>query len=93
MSSISMQRAHHLPHDAAIAAANRIVSGLVQKYGIRSEWRGDVMHIDGSGVKGTLEVTPDQVAINLSLGMLAAMFRSTIVDSIEEKFAEVFGKA
>jgi putative polyhydroxyalkanoate system protein len=93
MSSISMQRAHHLPHDAAIAAANRIVGGLVQKYGIRSEWRGDVMHIDGNGVKGTLEVTPDNVAINLSLGMLAAMFRSTIVDSIEEKFAEVFGKA
>jgi putative polyhydroxyalkanoate system protein len=93
MSSISLQRAHHLPHDAAIAAADKIVGGLTQKYGIRSEWQGDVMHIDGSGVKGTLEVTPDQVAINLSLGMMAAMFKSTIVDTIEEKFGEVFGRA
>ena len=92
MSTISIQRAHQLPHDAAIAAANQVVEGLTRKYGIRSEWRGDVMHIDGSGVKGTLQVTPDKLALNLSLGMMAAMFKSTIEDSIEEKLGEVLNQ-
>lgn len=92
MSTISLQRAHHLPHDQAIAAADQVVDGLARKYGIRSEWRGDTLHISGSGVSGTLEVTPQQLSLNLSLGMMAAMFRSTIADGIERKLGEVLGR-
>lgn len=92
MSKISIQRAHHLPHDQAINAANKMVEGLTRKYGIQSQWRGDTLHIDGSGVTGTLEVTPQQLSLNLSLGMMAAMFKSTIVDSIEEKLGELLGR-
>lgn len=91
MSNISIQRAHHLPHDEAIAAANRVVEGLAQKYGIRSQWQGDTLHIDGSGVTGTLEVTPQQLSLNLSLGMMVAFFKSAIVESIERKLGEVLG--
>ncbi len=89
MSTISISRPHHLPHDAAIAAANKVVEGLAKKYGIRSEWRGDVLHINGSGVSGTLEVTPSNLALNLSLGMMVAMFKSAIVESIEARLGEV----
>ena len=93
MSTISMQRPHHLQHDAAINAANKVAEGLTKKYGIRSEWRGDVLHINGSGVTGTLEVTPSNLSLNLSLGMMAMMFKGVIVESIEEKLGEVLGNA
>lgn len=89
MTTISIQRSHQLGHEQAIAAANAVVAGLTQKYGIRSEWRGDTLHIDGSGVRGTLEVTPQQLRLNLTLGMMVAMFKSVIVDSIESKLGEV----
>lgn len=91
MSKISIQRAHHLPHAQAIDAANQMVEGLTKKYGIRSQWHGDTLHIDGSGVTGTLEVTPQQLSLNLTLGLMAAMFKSTIVDSIERKLGELIG--
>lgn len=91
MSTISIQRAHHLPHDQAIAAADKVVDGLARKYGIQSRWQGDTLHINGSGVSGTLEVTPQQLSLNLSLGMMVAMFKSAIVDSIERKLGEVLG--
>ena len=93
MSTISIQRPHHLPHDAAIAAANKVAESLGKKYGIHSEWRGDVLHINGNGVSGTLAVTPDNLALNLSLGMMVSMFKSAIVDSIEKKLGEVLGRA
>lgn len=93
MTTISMQRAHHLTHDDAIKAADKVVAGLAQKYGIRSQWRGDTLHIDGSGVTGTLEVTPQNLALNLTLGIMVAMFKGVIVSTIEEKLGEVLGKA
>ena len=93
MSTISIRRAHALPHDAAVAAADKIVAGLAQKYGIRSQWQGDLMHIDGGGVKGTLQITPDKVAVDLTLGMMAAMFKGVIAENIEQKIDEVFGAA
>jgi putative polyhydroxyalkanoate system protein len=93
MTTISISRAHHLPHDQAISAANKVVAGLAQKYGIRSEWRGDTLHIDGSGVTGTLEVTPQNLGLKLTLGMMVSMFKGVIVASIEEKLGEVLGGA
>jgi putative polyhydroxyalkanoate system protein len=92
MSKISIQRAHHLPHDQARAAAEQAVAGLARKYGIQSRWSGDTLHIDGGGVNGTLEVAPQQLSLNLTLGIMAAMFKSVIVDSIEEKLNDVLGR-
>ncbi|MET0377786.1 MAG: polyhydroxyalkanoic acid system family protein, partial [Spongiibacteraceae bacterium] len=77
-STIAIQRAHHLSHDAAKNAAELALDGLTKKYGIQAQWRGDTLHIDGSGVTGTLEVLPQQLSLNLSLNFMAAMFKGAI---------------
>lgn len=92
MSKISIQRAHHLPHAQAKQAAELALAGLKTKYGIESQWRGDTLHIDGSGVTGTLDVLEQQLSLNLSLNFMAAMFKGAIVESIEKKLSEVLGR-
>jgi putative polyhydroxyalkanoate system protein len=93
MSTISIQRAHHLPHDQAINAAESALAALKNKYGIHARWQGDIAHIDGSGVTGTLKVSDQQLSLDLSLNFMAAMFKGAIVDSIERKLGEVLGKS
>jgi putative polyhydroxyalkanoate system protein len=91
MSTISIQRAHHLSHAKAKQAAEQALASLQSKYGIASQWQNDTLHIDGSGVNGTLEVTEQQLSLNLSLNFMAAMFKGAIIESIEKKLDQVLG--
>ncbi len=52
--------------------------------GVDTDWQGDTLYVNGKGVKGTVDVTSSNVAINLDLGMPASLMKGKIEEKIRD---------
>lgn len=84
MSIIHRSRAHSLSLDAARAAAEEIAQQLADKYGIRYEWVGSVIHFKGAGAKGKLTVRHAQMEILIELSLMLRPLKGRIEGAVEE---------
>jgi len=50
---------------------------------LRSNWEGDVLHFDRSGLHGTLAVTAKDIQVDVKLGLLMAAFKGPIQSAME----------
>jgi len=86
MSAIQLQRPHALGLPTARRVARHWAERMVERYGMQCRYeedapgpaQGDLLHFNGSGVAGTLQVAPDGFALEAQLGLLASMFRDRI---------------
>lgn len=90
MADISYTQPHKLSHKKAKAAAQKVVDKLGEEYGVTAEWEGDVLNFQRSGVNGTLEVTPHEAQIDITLGFLLKAFSGTIEQHVQENMKKVF---
>ena len=93
MADIRIVRAHSMPLKKARAAAQDFAAQLEEKFELQSEWHGDTMHFERSGVKGTLRLARDQVTIDAQLGFLLSAFNSTFEGHINDNLDRLFGGA
>lgn len=92
MSKISITREHHFSHQEAIAHIEQLADKLVQKYGGSYEWQGDDLVYDYSGgLTARVSCSEDDVSVNIKLGMLMAMLKSTIANEVEGYMDKYFG--
>ena len=91
MSRINIQRSHNLTIDEARAKAQEVEQKLHERYGLRTTWEGNTVHIEGKGVKGTLSLQGDKVVVDLKLGLAARMFAKKIEDSIGRSLDRALG--
>jgi putative polyhydroxyalkanoate system protein len=89
LSAISISRTHSLSAAQATRVADTVVAKLEQEYGIRSQWKGDTLHFQRSGVTGTLDLSAkNKVQVEVRLGFLLTPFRDSIARQIEHNLDE-----
>ncbi|HZP67885.1 MAG TPA: polyhydroxyalkanoic acid system family protein [Rudaea sp.] len=90
MSKIDIRRKHGRSVKAAKAAVDKTAASISQKFGVTSEWRGDELHFERSGVNGRIRVTSSEVHVTAELGFLLGALKSTIEREIERQLDENF---
>ena len=83
MSRISISRTHSLTRTRAVRVANRVAQEVAAEYGVVATWDGDVAHLHGSDLSGSLKLAPNQLHLELELGFFATLFRDQIATAIE----------
>ena len=86
MSKINIERSHALGLEVAKEKVTEVEKKLQERYGLRTTWKGNTVHIDGKGVSGTLEVGESSVRLDLKLGLALRVFAGKIKDSVERAF-------
>jgi putative polyhydroxyalkanoate system protein len=90
MSQIHLKRKHTIGLKKAKVAAQKVADDLAQEYGMTSEWEGDSLRFNRSGVDGVLRVSKDAVELDAKLGFLLSAFRHRIEEHINENFDRYF---
>ena len=93
MPSISVSRAHKLPHQKARDAAERIARDLKQRFQLDYAWDGDAVTFERPGVNGRMVVAKDRVALDVRLGLLLTPIKPMIEREIHAQFDKLFGPA
>jgi len=85
VSHISIRREHHATLANAKKVADKVAAKLATEYDLRSNWEGDVLHFDRSGLHGTLAVTAKDMQVDVKLGFLMAAFKGPIQAAMEKQ--------
>ena len=91
MSKIDIRRKHGQSHKAAKAAVDKTVAAIAKKFGVHSEWEGDTLHFQRSGVNGWIKVNKTDVHVTAELGFLVGMMKPQIEAEIEAQLDKNFG--
>ncbi len=91
MSSIHLTHAHALPPEQARTALSALAESLARKLALESRWEGeDTLHIQRSGVDGTIRLQPGQVEVLATLGMFLAPMKSMVEQEVRRVLDEKF---
>ncbi|HEY0878447.1 MAG TPA: polyhydroxyalkanoic acid system family protein [Zeimonas sp.] len=91
MPAIHLERAHRLGLKKARAAAQRVADDMAQSFDMTSEWDGNSLRFERSGVSGVLTVARDRVVLDARLAGLLAVFRTRIEERLHDDFDRYFG--
>lgn len=86
MSDIKLIRTHSLPIAKAKALAQKAADSLAAEYDLTSEWHGNRLHFQRSGVEGDMHVTDSEIRLEVALGFLLKAFKGRIAEHIERNF-------
>jgi putative polyhydroxyalkanoate system protein len=89
--TIHLERPHRLGLKKARAAAQRVADDMAQAFEMSSEWDGDSLHFERTGVSGSLTVSRDRVVLDARLAGLLAMLRTRIEERLNDDFDRYFG--
>ena len=91
MSSIDIVHAHALAAPAARQAIEEVAAKLADRFGLQSNWRGDVLDFSGSGVDGAIELQPTAVRVTAKLGFLLSAMKGMVESEIQRVLKEKLG--
>ena len=83
MSDIVFIRSHELPMAKAKSFVQKAADALAAEYQLESEWHGNTLRFQRSGVNGKIQVTDSNIHLDVSLGLLLKPFRAKFVGEIE----------
>ena len=89
LATIDITRPHTLGPAGARKAADAVAARLRAEYGVRSEWKGDALHVTGRGIDGRLDAGPETVRVTAKLGLLARPFAGPLRREIERELDRV----
>jgi len=90
MSDITLVRRHVLPIRIAKARVQKTADELASEYGLRSEWAGNILHFDRSGLHGQMQVNDSEVRLQVNLSLLLKPLKAQLISRIEDKFDRLF---
>jgi len=91
MSNIDIRHAHALPDDQARLAMQEVAGKLADRFGLQSQWRGDVLDFNGSGVEGAIELQQGAVRVTAKLGFLLSAMKGMVESEIQRVLKEKLG--
>ncbi len=84
MADISKSRNHSIDPEDLKQRLQSLAEEMGRKFGIKYRWDGDTCVLSGSALKrGSLTMTESSVSIELTLGMMAKMFKGQIEKEID----------
>ena len=93
MADIHIQRSHELEHAKARDAVAKIAVHLQEKYQLNYRWEGDSVHFKRTGVSGLLQLTANEIMLQVRLGFLLTPFKHQIEREIHSYIDSVFDNA
>jgi putative polyhydroxyalkanoate system protein len=83
MSDIAFVRNHALPIATTKALVQKAADALASEHGLESEWRGNTLRFQRSGVHGEIRVTDAKIHLEVTLGFLLKPFKAKFAGEIE----------
>ncbi|MGH6622824.1 MAG: polyhydroxyalkanoic acid system family protein [Burkholderiaceae bacterium] len=93
MSDISLVKKHALPMAKARALVQKAADGLANEYNLKSEWVGDTLRFQRSGIQGAISVLAAEIQLEVTLGFLLKPFRGKFVENIDRNFDKLLDDA
>jgi len=91
MSKIHVSKKHKLGHKQARKTAEKLAEKLAEEYNAKYKWKGDDLEFTSTGVKGKLHLGEDEVAIDVTLGMMMRPFKSKIEKGLRAELDSILG--
>ena len=85
---MKIRRRHNLGLEEARNRADKIAADLQQQFSMRSRWQGDVLQVQGNGVKGQLLVDAENMELDVKLGLALKLMEGPIRAAIEATIDE-----
>jgi len=67
-----------------VATADSLAQSLASEYDVNYAWEGAVLRMRRTGIKGELQVSPDDIAIHVELGFFFRPFKARIEQEIHQ---------
>jgi putative polyhydroxyalkanoate system protein len=92
MAKISIGRHHHLSHQKAKNAAERLASDLEKRFDLAWNWEGDHVHFERPGLSGSMHVGRSEITLDVKLGLLLTPLKPAIEREIHAQLDKLAGK-
>lgn len=92
MASISIAKEHKLTHRKAKDVADRLARDLHERFGLDYTWEGDDVVFHRPGLAGRMQVSPDEIRLDVKLGLLLSALKPTIEHEIHTQLDTLTGK-
>jgi putative polyhydroxyalkanoate system protein len=94
MSTIDIRRNHALPKEEARKRAEALARAMQSRFDLDWRWEGDHIVFEAprgaaKGTKGSVEVTDDEVRVQIDLPLLLRVMKGTVESKVQEKLAQV----
>ena len=90
MPSIEIKRPHSRPLAEARKKVQHVADHLSEKFDLSSEWQGDTLHFQRSGVDGHIQVGAKLVHVTVNLGFLLGALRGSVEREIHRYLDQEF---
>lgn len=90
MSDIHAHRKHNMSLEEAKKVAQELAERLEREFQLDSSWQGNTLNFNRSGVKGKLEVTEQDVSVDIKLGFMLKAFKGKIQSEIDKNIDQMF---
>lgn len=91
MSQIDIRHEHGKTPEQARAAIEEVAAKLADRFGVRSQWQGEALQFNGSGVDGTIELLPGAVRVTATLGFLLSAMKGMVETEIRRVLGDKLG--
>jgi len=86
MSDIVFVRHHNLSVARARALVGKIADRLAAEHHLQSEWEGNTLRFERTGIHGQIHVDESRVQLEVSLGLLLKPLKAALLAEIERTF-------
>jgi putative polyhydroxyalkanoate system protein len=92
VADIKMIKYHELPIAKAKEVVKQAADDLGAEYDLQSEWHGNTLRFQRSGVNGEMRVSASEIDLEVTLGFLLKPFKAKFVQAIEHNFERLLAK-
>lgn len=94
MSTIDIRRSHTLAYDDARKRAEDLAKSMQSRFDLEWRWDGDSIVFDAprgaaKGTKGSVQVSPNDVRVQIDLPFLLRMMKGTVESKVQEKLTQL----
>ena len=93
MADIKIIRQHQLPLAKAKEVVQKAADDLGAEYDLQSEWQGNTLRFQRSGVDGEMRVSASEIDLQVTLGFLLKPFKAKFTQAIEQNFDRLLAKS
>lgn len=92
MSRIQIQRPHAMDHEHAMRVADELAREMTAHYDLEWHWEGERLKLQRTGLKGEVAVNPQDIGVDLELGMMLRPFKGRIEQGVVSQLEEVLAR-
>ncbi len=94
MSTIDVRRTHALPKEEARKRAESLAKAMQSRFDLDWRWEGDRILFEApkgaaKGTKGSVDVSDEEVRVQIDLPLLLRVMKGTIESKVQEKLGQV----